>query len=179
MIRVWIETASNVTRAGLQSLLESSGDIHLVDSSSHADVVLLDELPDRPSVAPAVLLTDEILTPRMLRLGVHAILPREAGAEQIVAALYAAAAGLIAVLAESSSLIVPAASEPVIENLTPREMETLEMLAEGLSNKQIAGRLGISEHTAKFHVNSILGKLDAATRTEAVMRGIRTGLLKV
>ena len=53
------------------------------------------------------------------------------------------------------------------------------MLAEGLSNKQIAGRLHISEHTAKFHVNSILGKLGAGTRTEAVMRGLRSGLLKV
>jgi two-component system nitrate/nitrite response regulator NarL len=179
LIRVWIETASNVTRAGLESLLESSGDIHLVDSPSHADVVLLDEPPDRQSAAPALLLTDELPTSRMLRLGVHAILPREAAAEQIVAALYAASAGLIAVPAESSSLIVPAASESLVENLTPREMETLEMLAEGLSNKQIAARLSISEHTAKFHVNSILGKLDAATRTEAVMRGIRTGLLKV
>jgi len=124
-------------------------------------------------------LSDEILTSRVLRLGVYAILPREAAAEQIVAALYAASAGLIAVPAESSSLIVPAASESMVETLTPREMETLEMLAEGLSNKQIAARLSISEHTAKFHVNSILGKLDAATRTEAVMRGIRTGLLKV
>jgi DNA-binding NarL/FixJ family response regulator len=179
LIRVWIETASNVTRAGLESLLESSGDIHLVDSPSQADVVLLDELPDRPPAAPALLLTDELPTPRMLRLGVHVILPREAAAEQIVAALYAASAGLIAVPAESSSLIVPAAAESLVENLTPREMETLEMLAEGLSNKQIAARLSISEHTAKFHVNSILGKLDAATRTEAVMRGIRTGLLKV
>ena len=178
MIRVWIETVSNVTRAGLESLLESSGDIHLADSPSQADVVLLDEFPDRPPAAPALLLTDELPTSRMLRLGVHAILPREAAAEQIVAALYAASAGLIAVPAESSSLIVPA-SESMVENLTPREMETLEMLAEGLSNKQIAARLSISEHTAKFHVNSILGKLDAATRTEAVMRGIRTGLLKV
>ena len=76
-------------------------------------------------------------------------------------------------------LMIPAASEPVVENLTPREMETLEMLAEGLSNKQIAARLYISEHTAKFHVNSILGKLGAGTRTEAVMRGFRSGLLKV
>jgi DNA-binding NarL/FixJ family response regulator len=179
LIRVWIETASNVTRAGLESLLESSGDIQLVDSQSQADVVLLDELPDRPGPAPTVLLSDEPLTSRMLRLGVHASLPSAAAAEQIVAALYAAAAGLVVVPAESSSPIVAAAFEPVIENLTPREMETLEMLAEGLSNKQIAARLGISEHTAKFHVNSILGKLDAATRTEAVMRGIRAGLLKV
>ena len=179
MIRVWIETASNVTRAGLESLLESSGDIQLVDSQSQADVVLLDELPDRPGPAPTVLLSDEPLTSRMLRLGVHASLPSAAAADQIVAGIYAAAAGLVVVPAESSSLIVAAAFEPVIENLTPREMETLEMLAEGLSNKQIAARLGISEHTAKFHVNSILGKLDAATRTEAVMRGIRAGLLKV
>lgn len=179
MIRVWVETASNVTRAGLQSLLESSSGIQFVESPSHADVTLLDELPDRPGAAPAVLLSDEPLTSRVLRLGVYAILPREAAAEQIIAALYAASAGLIAVPAESSSLIVPAAAESLIESLTPREMETLEMLAEGLSNKQIAARLRISEHTAKFHVNSILGKLDAATRTEAVMRGIRTGLLKV
>jgi two-component system, NarL family, nitrate/nitrite response regulator NarL len=179
LIRVWIETASNVTRAGLESLLESSGEIHLVDSPSQAEVVLLDELPDRPAAAPVVLLSDEPLTSRVLGLGVHAILPREAAAEQIVAALYAASAGLIAVPAESSSMIVPAAAESMVETLTPREMETLEMLAEGLSNKQIAARLGISEHTAKFHVNSILGKLAAATRTEAVMRGIRTGLLKV
>ncbi len=100
-------------------------------------------------------------------------------AEQIVAALYAALAGLVAVPAQASRLLIPAGSEPEVENLTPREMETLEMLAEGLSNKQIAARLHISEHTAKFHVNSILGKLGAGTRTEAVMRGLRSGLLKV
>jgi DNA-binding NarL/FixJ family response regulator len=76
-------------------------------------------------------------------------------------------------------LIVPDASDHFVETLTPRETETLEMLSEGLSNKQIAARLNISEHTAKFHVNSVLGKLDAATRTEAVMRGFRSGLLKV
>ena len=179
MIRVWIETASFVTRAGLESLLESSGLIQIVNSPSHADVALLDETPDSPGSAPTVLLSDEPFNSPMLHLGVQAILPSEAPAEQIIAALYAVSAGLIAVPTESISLIVPAASESVVETLTPREMEALEMLAEGLSNKQIAARLGISEHTAKFHVNSILGKFDAATRTEAVMRGIRTGLLKV
>ena len=66
-----------------------------------------------------------------------------------------------------------------VEELTPREMDALEMLTEGLSNKQIAARLGISDHTAKFHVNSILAKFRAGTRTEAVMRGIRLGLVKV
>jgi two-component system nitrate/nitrite response regulator NarL len=179
LIRVWIETASAVMRAGLQALLEGSAGFDLVESPSQADVVLLDELPERAGVAPIVVLSDEPLTSRVLRLGVHAILPREAGAEQIVAALYAASAGLIAIPSESSSWVVPADSAYVVENLTPREMETLEMLSEGLSNKQIAARLNISEHTAKFHVNSVLGKLDAATRTEAVMRGLRSGLLKV
>jgi DNA-binding NarL/FixJ family response regulator len=58
--------------------------------------------------------------------------------------------------------------EEIVEPLTPREMDVLEMLAEGLSNKMIAHRLSISDHTAKFHVNSILAKLNAGTRTEAV-----------
>ena len=61
--------------------------------------------------------------------------------------------------------------------LTPREHEVLEMLAEGLSNKEIAWRMNISEHTVKFHVASVFAKLDVSTRTEAVMRGLRRGLL--
>ena len=72
------------------------------------------------------------------------------------------------------------ASHPLaelIEPLTPRESKVLEMLASGLTNKEIAARLAISEHTAKFHVASILGKLGAGTRTEAVTLGIRRGLV--
>jgi DNA-binding CsgD family transcriptional regulator len=61
--------------------------------------------------------------------------------------------------------------------LTPREVDVAKLLAEGLSNKLIANRLGISEHTAKFHVNAILGKLGAQTRAEAVAVGVRSGLL--
>jgi DNA-binding CsgD family transcriptional regulator len=63
------------------------------------------------------------------------------------------------------------------ETLTPRETEVLRMLAEGAGNKQIARRLGISEHTVKFHVGSILAKLNAASRTEAVTLGVRRGLI--
>ena len=182
MIRVWIETTSTVTRAGFESVLEGSAGIELVDAPAQADVVLRDMLPHGPAgpgAVPTVVLLDEPLTARQFRRGVHAILPRDAAAEQIVAALHAASVGLIAIPVDASAPMIPAASESEVENLTPREMETLEMLAEGLSNKQIAARLHISEHTAKFHVNSILGKLGAGTRTEAVMRGLRSGLLKV
>jgi two-component system, NarL family, nitrate/nitrite response regulator NarL len=182
VIRIWIETASTVARAGFETLLEGGMGIELAGSPRQADVVLRDDLPEAsedPGSAPTVVLSDEHLTSRLFRCGVHAILPRDAAAEQIVAALYAAAAGLVAVPAQASGLPIPAASESEVESLTPREMEALEMLAEGLSNKEIAARLHISTHTAKFHVNSILGKLGAGTRTEAVIRGLRSGLVKV
>jgi DNA-binding CsgD family transcriptional regulator len=68
-------------------------------------------------------------------------------------------------------------SAPPAQQLTPREIEVLGMLAEGLGNKTIARRLGISEHTVKFHVGSILAKLDASSRTEAVTLGARRGLI--
>lgn len=68
---------------------------------------------------------------------------------------------------------------PVVEPLTAREVEVLELLAEGLSNKAIAGRLGISDHTIKVHVSSIAGKLGARSRTETVRLALRRGLLTV
>jgi len=181
-IRVWLETASAVTRAGLESLLEGNGMVEMADSPPHADVILTDELPsdsEESHPIPVVALSDVRLTTRLTHRGIYAILPREARADQIVAALFAAAAGLIAIPVDVPSAMVPAASDAAMESLTRRELETLEMLAEGLSNKQIAARLNISEHTAKFHVNSILNKLGAGTRTEAVVRGLRRGLLKV
>src|SRR5581483_7357575 len=72
LIRVWIGTVSAVTRAGLEVLLESLGGVELVESVSNADVALLDELPERPGALPTVILSDEPLTSRWLRLGVHA-----------------------------------------------------------------------------------------------------------
>ncbi len=67
--------------------------------------------------------------------------------------------------------------EPASSPLTPREIEVLRLLADGASNKLIAHKLGISDHTVKFHVTSILTKLNAGTRTEAVMLGVRKGLV--
>jgi DNA-binding NarL/FixJ family response regulator len=74
-------------------------------------------------------------------------------------------------------LLVNPQPASLAEPLTPREAEVLGMLAEGHSNKSIAHRLGISEHTVKFHVTSIMGKLNAGSRTEAVTQGIRQGLI--
>jgi DNA-binding NarL/FixJ family response regulator len=68
-------------------------------------------------------------------------------------------------------------SPMLVEELTPRELEVLDLLAEGLSNKAIAHRLGISDHTVKFHVNAVMGKLGAQSRTEAVVRATRLGLI--
>jgi DNA-binding CsgD family transcriptional regulator len=67
----------------------------------------------------------------------------------------------------------------LIEALTPREIEVLRLMGDGLVNKEIAERLSISEHTAKFHVASILGKLQASSRTDAVAQGMRRGLIPI
>jgi two-component system, NarL family, response regulator YdfI len=141
---------------------------------------------DLAAEVPTVLLTEDLRTADVgvaLRAGVRAVLPREAPTGQIVAALNAAALGLLALLpdeipalAQVSSPAAPEVGE-FAEALTPREREVLQMLAAGLANKEIAARLNISDHTAKFHVAAILGKLGAATRTEAVTIGIRRGLI--
>jgi len=183
VIRVWIKTSSAFARAGFESLLEDDANIALADSASDADVILTEELPNElepGGSAPMVVLAGGPFKRRAFQLGVRAILPLDAGPQQIVAALWAAAAGLMVVPADPNSpAIATGNSEAEIEALTPREIEVLDMLGEGLSNKQVAARLSISEHTAKFHVNSILGKFHVGTRTEAVMHGIRSGLVKV
>ena len=182
MIRVQIEAASQVTRAGLEALLREHPEIELVNSASNADVLVCDEVPefsDLAAAVPIVVLTDELPSQHAWRSGVRAMLPRDAAAAQIVAAIYAASAGLVVFPAEDTMAMLPTPAEQPAEPLTPRELEVLDMLAEGWSNKMIAHKLGISEHTAKFHVNSILAKLHAGTRTEAVMRGVRLGLVKI
>jgi len=110
-------------------------------------------------------------------------LPSEVSAEQLRAALEAAAAGLVVVHPSELSGVLPeravlsAPLRELPEPLTPREREVLQMISAGLGNKEIAARLSISEHTVKFHVASILGKLGASSRTEAVSIGIRHGLV--
>ena len=120
----------------------------------------------------------------LLRQGARAILPAGISPTELVAAVHAVTSGLI-VLHPSTIAALPhaavntsrSATEEWTEPLTKREKEVLQMLAAGLGNKEIAFKLNISDHTAKFHVGSILGKLGASTRAEAVATGIRRGLV--
>ena len=124
--------------------------------------------------------------------GVRAILPRNVTPAEIAGAIEGVSAGLyvfhpsdvdsISMLRPREAPVAevaPELAEPLVEPLTPREIEVLQLLSEGLGNKEIASRLNISEHTAKFHVASIMGKLGAMSRTEAVTLGIRRGLVMI
>ena len=71
----------------------------------------------------------------------------------------------------------PPPAPDLVESLTPREIEVLQLLSQGLPNKGIAQRLGISDHTVKFHVNAILGKLGVQSRGEAIVQAVRLGLV--
>ena len=195
MIRVLIAAPSTVMRSGLEALISSSPGMEL--AGVYPDLAPLDSL--RPDVVLSTLAPQEVSpplvwlssesqpawTPDLFRLGVRALLPREASEAEIIAAVEAAAAGfaaldprdLEALLGAATSLPAAAAPEPAV--LTPRELEVLRMLAEGAANKAIAWKLAISEHTVKFHVASILAKLNASTRTEAVTLGIRKGLILI
>jgi NarL family two-component system response regulator YdfI len=119
----------------------------------------------------------------LLRQGARAVLPAGVSPGELIAALRAVTSGLI-VLHPSTIAAIPhaavntsRATEEWTEPLTKREREVLQMLAAGLGNKEIAAKLNISDHTAKFHVGSILGKLGVSTRAEAVATGIRRGLV--
>jgi len=146
----------------------------------------LDRLPGADAGPPVLaLLPDEELAAEAYAAGVRGLLFRDAGPRRLAAALRAVAEGLVVLDGGLADLLAPSAEddessrlgdEPA-EPLTPREVEVLQLLAQGLSNKQIAARLAISDHTAKFHVAAILGKLGADGRTDAVVRAARAGLI--
>jgi DNA-binding NarL/FixJ family response regulator len=138
-----------------------------------------EELFPLPVVA---LLPDETAVPHLWSLGIRAMLRRNAQAAAMMAAMQAALHGVAALEPDFVTAVLPETiSLPNTINdfteLTPRENEVLSLLAEGLTNKAIAHQLKISDHTVKFHVNAILGKLNAQSRTEAVVQATRLGLL--
>lgn len=187
MIRVHVAAGSPVLRAGLQALLEDGGAIEVVDAQAVSDVLVMDADADSAAALDAdgaaiVMLTDDADAVRQSDLWpsrVRALLPRNAGPAELVAAIQAVAAGFVVVRPEEAERTIPPprAAPAGAERLTPRESEVLEMIAEGESNKRIAFRLGISEHTVKFHVASVLSKLNANSRAEALAIGIRRGLI--
>jgi DNA-binding NarL/FixJ family response regulator len=95
----------------------------------------------------------------------------------VAAAVTALMARLTVVDPVVAGAVFPARPRPPEEDLTAREREVLSLVAEGLPNKAIALRLGISDHTVKFHINAILSKLGVQSRTEAVVRAVRLGVL--
>ncbi len=178
--------------ANLESLSEQLADLEtdvvLIETPADRHEELLDALAvgDIMSDYATIVLADQVSpgwTAEALRAGIRAVLPSDVSPEQLRAALEATAAGLVVMHPREASAALPApaatAAPPreLPEPLTRRESEVLQMLAGGLANKEIAARLSISDHTVKFHVASILGKLGASTRTEAVSIGIRQGLV--
>lgn len=162
--------------ADLETATSTEGFLNALESENwpgdFGKVALIDD-PDPPWVRSA------------LQAGVSAIISRQPDTDELRLAIDAAEAGLILLQPSSarelltSSLLAPEADASQTENLTPREREVLFLIGEGLGNKQIAARLGISDHTAKFHISSILGKLNVTSRTEAVSHGIRRGLIPI
>jgi len=160
----------------------------LVDASAEQLETMIGSLADSDLAAeiPTVVLAEpgsSAVSAQALQAGIRAVLPSGLAADQLAAALQAVASGLVVLHPAEVQAALPVAAPAwrplaeLAEPLTRREREVLQMLAAGLANKEIAARLGISDHTAKFHVAAILGKLGAATRTEAVALGIRRGLV--
>lgn len=172
------------------SLSDAAPDVVLVDSSGEPFEAALESIVASGLAADVavVVIGDGIsatASAEALRAGIRAALPGDISPDQLVAALEAVTSGLLVLhpshaaeaIRAGSGSAPSAALEELTESLTRREVEVLQMLAAGLSNKEIAVRLNISDHTVKFHVASILGKLGAASRTEAVSIGIRRGLV--
>ena len=149
-------------------------EVDVTDTFPALNVPLLALVPDTEAAVHA------------LRSGATGVLSRNTDGERLRTALGAMRDGLAVLEPAFLAVLEPDADpnanfssdlEPDLEPLTPRERDVLNLLAEGLPNKAIAKRLGVSEHTVKFHLNAVLGKLGAKSRTEAVTRAVRAGLL--
>ena len=198
MIRVRIDTTQPFTRAMVTRHLVGDDEIEVVppgDEVNPPDVVIAtvegdgewDAMLEQSGASEVLVLADDLSlqdSEDALRNGIHGILPLNVGRDVLVAAVKALSVGLTVVPSRFAETVLPtrsggASHEEFSEPLTSREKEVLELLAEGLPNKVIAERLGISDHTVKFHVASILGKFGAASRTEAVTLAIRQGIIMV
>jgi DNA-binding NarL/FixJ family response regulator len=180
------------SRISAERFAAAKSDLLLADLENPAEAdALLHFLEEAPAGTASVALVDEPdpgWVRSALRASLNAIIARDAAREDIQLALQAAEAGLVLLHPTSASGLVQESSlrdtgsdatEELAEELTARESEVLRLVSMGLGNKEVAGRLAISEHTVKFHISSILGKLHAGSRTEAVSLGIRRGLIPI
>jgi DNA-binding NarL/FixJ family response regulator len=194
-IKVALLTEDPLLRAGLSSLLAQVGSIDVVESDG-AEVALWDAGNDasktlaklaelRTMAMPVVAVVgDPAHTAPAIAAGARGVVLRDQVGPGIHAALAAVRSGLTVMDTQLATSLVP--SQPTYQpstkgrgELTERERQVVQLLSEGLSNKLIADRLGISDHTAKFHVNGVMMKLGASTRTEAVVEAMRRGLIKL
>jgi DNA-binding NarL/FixJ family response regulator len=200
-LRVIVVSDDPLARAGLHKLLAEQTDLEVAgenagdDSVTQAfqayqpDAVLWDlgwgdhGLSWRDPLAELIeaggkvvaLISEASQTAELRSAGVRGLLGRDAPPDRISAAVAAVQQGLLAVEPRFELPLMAPPDELPLEALTDREREVLQLMAEGLSNKSIAYRLKISEHTVKFHVNGILRKLGAQSRTDAVVRATRLG----
>lgn len=173
-LRVALRAADPVRRHGLAAMLEAAG--HVL-SDDAPDVVVCDlalgDAPAGEAEAPVLALADSVPA-----APVAGVLPCSVDATQFDAALRAVAAGLIvrAPGLEATAEFRAAEDAPA---LTPREVEILTLVGQGMTNKAVARKLGISVHTVKFHLEALFSKLDAGSRAEAVAKGLRGGALEL
>ncbi len=203
MLRIAIYAENPGRREELTELVAAIRDARVVGAAGSAsallamlagtpaDIVIAADMPrlDRPSAMPPIIAVlegeDEAAALGVLAAGASAVLSRAASPAALGAAIAAARQGLRVLPRDLCAALLGIGSGPAPgqiadqpkPELTPREIEVLAAMADGASNKMIARRLGISFHTAKFHVASILAKLDAETRTEAVSQAARLGLV--
>ena len=204
MTRVLIAAPTPALRAGLRALLSAAG-IEIVGEAatlgapeldlSAADVILVADVDLLAEAARAIgtdarsamlALADDAQAADLLRalpLAGWGILPPDASPAELQAAIHTLAQGLVVLPAALIEQMltqrgpIAALAQPPAEPLTAREREVLQLVSQGLSNKLIARELQVSEHTVKFHISSIFAKLGAASRTEAISRGARQGLI--
>jgi two-component system, NarL family, nitrate/nitrite response regulator NarL len=185
LVRVSI-LSNNLTRvSSIAELLAADDRIEVVDAPEIADVVIAAEFSsqDLPPHTGVVFLSDS--SAAVLEPSGRAWLSTQVSSAELIAAVLAAAQDLTVLTPEQARQYLPgrrangSARDRFVETLTQRELQVLKMLAAGLANKEIAGELGISDHTAKFHVAQILAKLGAGSRAEAVAIAIRRGLIPI
>jgi len=200
LIHVTIVSPNSALRIGLRELLGKQPDIEIVGETidlegvneTETEVVVLASvssarLLEQNYTYGILFLTDEVESLRgLLNSPARAwgVLSAEASEEELVAAVRAVGEGLwVGAPALVQNLIrvtgrrESSPDESMVEPLTAREMEVIQLMAQGLANKQIALSLGISEHTVKFHLSALYAKLGISSRTEAVKRGIELGLI--